>query len=383
MPVAWALQSRGAESGSPETPAFADILRLKILFSTLCDERVAGRVKHLLPEVLLAALCVMVSDYESYTDMASFARSQLDWLRQFIPLRNGPPSHDVFRSVFIALQPGPLLEIMELWGGQLDGKHVAIDGKVSRGAKDSTTGRSILHILRAWGGEAGLSVGHEVCAEKGNELEALPGLLGKLQIHGATVSIDAMGGHPDIAKLARFESLRQPVDETRTRGGWAEGCEMSTTREQNRGRYEQREVVVVREMDWWPRSWKWSGLQSIICVRRETMRHRHSAEGPVVEMHSYLSSRKASAAELGRLIRNHWSVENKCHHLLDVTFREDHCQVRDKTAAHNLTLLRERSAKVLKNSPVKGSLRSKRKRCAHDPAFRAEVTLPIFHGFGA
>ncbi|WP_294233586.1 transposase [Prosthecobacter sp.] len=96
-----------------------------------------------------------------------------------------------------------------------------------------------------------------------------------------------------------------------------------------------------------------------------------------------LSSRKASAAELGRLIRNHWSVENKCHHLLDVTFREDHCQVRDKTAAHNLMLLRERSAKVLQNSPVKGSLRSKRKRCAHDPAFRAEVTLPIFHGFGA
>lgn len=124
--------------------------------------------------------------------------------------------------------------------------------------------------------------------------------------------------------------------------------------EQNRGRYEQREVVVVREMDWWPKSWKWAGLQSVICVRRETMRKRHSAETPTVEMHYYLSSLKASAAELGRLIRNYWSVENECHHLLDVTFGEDHCQVRDKTAAHNLKLLRELSTKVLKSSPMKG-----------------------------
>ncbi|WP_294233588.1 ISAs1 family transposase [Prosthecobacter sp.] len=180
----------------------------------------------------------MLSDCEDFTDMEHFARSQLDWLRQFTPLRNGPPSHDVFRNVFHALQPELLLEIMELWVGALDGRQVAIDGKVSRGTKDSTTGRSTLHILRAWVSEAGLSVGHEVCAEKSNELEALPGLLGKLQLHGATVSIDAMGGHPDIAKLiqsqgadhilalkaneeephqaviARFESLRQPVDET-------------------------------------------------------------------------------------------------------------------------------------------------------------------------
>ncbi|MBK8091021.1 MAG: ISAs1 family transposase [Verrucomicrobiaceae bacterium] len=85
------------------------------------------------------------------------------------------------------------LEIMELWVGGLD-------GKVSRGAKDSITGKSILHILHSWVSEASLSVGLEVCAEKSNELEALPRLLARLQLHGATVTIDAMGGHPDIAK---------------------------------------------------------------------------------------------------------------------------------------------------------------------------------------
>ena len=396
-----------ALSSVTEATKSPDILRLTQLFATLPDPRFAGRVLHWLPEVLLVALCAMLSDCEDFTNIGHFASTQLHWLRQFIPLKNGPPSHDVFRNVFHALQPELLLEILELWVGELDGKQVAIDGKVSRGAKDSTTGRSTLHILRAWVSEASLSVGHEVCAEKGNELEALPRLLAKLQLHGATVTIDAMGGHPEIAEMiqqqgadyllalkanekeaheaviARFESLRLPEDETHAQGGWQPECEVSTTSEQNRGRYEKREVVVIREASWWPKAWKWAGLQSIICVRRETMRQRHSAEQPTVEMHYYLSSSKASAAELGRLIRNHWSVENQCHHLLDVTYHEDHCQVRDKTAAHNLTLMRELSAKVLKASALKGSVRSKRKRCALDPAFRAEISRPIFHGFGA
>lgn len=389
--------------------ALPDILRLKELFATLPDARVHGRVLHSLPEVLLIALCAMVSDCEDFTDMGHFAQSQLAWLRQFTPLRNGAPSHDVFRNVFLALQPDALLEIMELWVGELDGKQVAIDGKVSRGVKDGVTGRSTLHILRAWVSEAGLSVGHEVCAEKSNELEALPCLLAKLQLHGAVVTIDAMGGHPDIARqiqdrgadyilalkanekeahqdvIAHFEAQRTltTTEAIHDQGAWVQGSEVSTSCEQNRGRYEQREVVVSRELDWWPKSWKWEGLQSVICVRRETMRQRHAAAEPTVETHYYLSSLKVSAAELGRLIRNHWSVENQCHHLLDVTYHEDHCQVRDKTAAHNLTLMRELSAKVLRSSKVKGSIRSRRKRCALDPAFRSQVTSRIFHGFGA
>jgi len=168
-------------------------------------------------------------------------------------------------------------------------------------------------------------------------------LLSTLEVDTLEAAIDAMGGHPAIAQLiadagadyilalkaneqaahqavaAQFASQRSNPTEIHATGTWAAGCEVSTTREQNRGRYEQREVVVLRETSWWPKSWKWAGLQSIICVRRETMRQRHPLETPTVEMHYYLSSSKADATELGRLIRNHWSVENQCHHLLDVT----------------------------------------------------------------
>jgi predicted transposase YbfD/YdcC len=222
-----------------------------------------------------------------------------------------------------------------------------------------------------------------------------------------TESIDAMGGHPEVARLiqdsgadyilalkanekkahqaviAQFEQLRPAADELHAQGNWAEGCEVSTTREQNRGCYEQREVVVLRDLSWWPKAWKRAGLQSVICVRRETMPQRHATKNPAVEKHYYLSNSKVSAAELGRLIRNHWSVENQCHHLLDVTYHEDHRQVRDQTARHNLTLLREISPKRSRTSAVKGSIRSKRKRCALNPAFRSEATQHILHRFDA
>jgi hypothetical protein len=123
------------ESLDPQVRAdLQEVLRLKELFATLPDPRVIGRVLHSLPEVLLVALCAMICDCEDFTDMGHFAQSQLSWLRQFIPLRNGAPSHDVFRNVFLSLRPDDLLEIMELWVGDLAGKQVTIDGPAVAGS---------------------------------------------------------------------------------------------------------------------------------------------------------------------------------------------------------------------------------------------------------
>ena len=392
------------ESGPLSLPFHpAPLARLSELFAALPDARVSGRVLHRLPEVLLVALRAMVSDGEDYTDMGIFAQSQLEWLRRFTPLVHGAPSHDVFRNVFMSLKPGALLEIMQQWVGEPGGKHLAIDGKVSRGAKDPATGKSTLHLLRAWVGEASLSVGYAACPDKSNELETLPRLLASLQLKGAVVTIDAMAGHPGIAELlhgagadyllalkanekntfeavkARFAAGRPEFPGTPWAGDW----QVATTCEMNRGRYEHTEVVVCLDLAWFDKSWKWPGLQSVIEVRRQTVRQRHSKETPTVEYHYYLSSLPPDAALLGDYIRAHWSVENQCHHVLDVTYHEDHCQVRDKTAAQNPTLVREISTRFLKASPGKGSLRSKRKRSALDPRFREGITNLIFQTFGA
>ena len=124
-------------------------------------------------------------------------------------------------------------------------------------------------------------------------------------------------------------------------------------------------------------------IQSATCVLRRTLRQRAGSDTPAFEVHYYLSSLPAAAQKLGASIREHWTIENGCHHVLDVTWHEDHCQVRERTAAHNLTLLRELAMKLLRDHPGKGSLKAKRKRASLNPRFRSEIADPIFQRFHA
>lgn len=387
------------------------------------DNRAQGQVLHPLGDVLLTALFATIADCDDFISMGIFAQTQLQWLRNYVPLLNGAPSHDTFRNVFMMIKPSALLDITSAWVGCLEGQHIRVDGKVNRGVKDPESGRSRLHLLRAWVGEAGLSVGQAVCADKSNEWATLPELLSNLELKGALVSIDAMAGHPEAAQqihraggdwiLALKANEKEAFEKVRTHFGQlctqpgviAQGqvlepvpsaktqqssevtapeqplvASRSQTQEMNRGRYEEREVIVVPVGDWWAKAFLWYGLRSIICVIRTTMRQRHGRENPVREVHYYLSSLPPDdAAGIGESIRKHWSIENGCHHLLDVTFHEDHNQVRDRVSAQNLTLLREISAKLLRDHPLKGSIKSKRKRAAFSNDFRSQVITPIFH----
>jgi len=408
---------------SPLAPGALPIGELLNGLHAIPDSRAQGQVRHTLSDVLLTALFAAIADCDDFIAMGIFAQTQLDWLRQYVPLIHGAPSHDTFRNVFMMIKPSALLEITSAWVGSLEGLHVRIDGKVNRGVKDPESGRSRLHLLRAWVSEVGLSVGQVACDEKSNEWATLPELLGSLELKGALVSIDAMAGHPEAAQMiheaggdwilalkanekeahkvvcACFRALcgqdaelpagqlpkgiapaktLHPLEVAPRE--WPAGVSYSKTVEKNRGRYEEREVIVLPVGDWWPKAYLWYGIQSIICVIRTTLRQRQVGEQPVQEVHYYLSSLPpGDARAIGAAIRKHWDIENKCHHLLDVTYHEDHNQVRDRVCAQNLTLLREISAKVLRDHPRKGSIRSKRKRAGLSASFRAEVINLIFH----
>ena len=375
----------------------AAIERLRSRFAQLPDRRMAGRVAHRLDEVLLIAFCSILSDNDAYTDMATFARSQLTWLRTFLPLVNGPPSHDVFRNVFIALQPQTLLDILCAWCGELAGQQVVIDGKALRGTAATATGKSMVHVLRAWVHAAGISAGHAVCSEKSNELDALPRLLEALLLKGATVTIDAMGCHPDIAEqihlaggeyVLALKGNQKGAHEavvahfarvdarTKATGALPATHHSAATIELSHGRFERRVCTVTDDLGWFHKSWKWLGLRSVLRVRRTT--HRGGTRAALSEeTHYYLASLPASVTRLAALVRHHWSVENSCHYVLDVTFGEDHCQVRDRCAAHNLCILRELTGRVLRHHPAKKSLRAKRKLAALDPAFRLSLLAHI------
>jgi predicted transposase YbfD/YdcC len=390
---------------------------LRVRFAAVPDIRSAGHVLHSIDEVLIIALCSMLSDNDAFTDMEQFARSQMPWLRTFLPMPHGPPSHDVFRNVFMAIKPQALLLIMADWCGDLSSLQIMIDGKALRGTATATR-EGMVHVLRAWVHHAGLSAGHAVCSEKSNELNALPQLLAMLELKGTLVSIDAMGTHPDIAAqiheaggdyLLALKANQKTTLQAVTAHFAQQDAAAGYTAEAatcglhpgnvpgpgplapghsvilSHGRYEQRLCTVLGDLDFFHKSWKWAGLQSIIRIIRTT--HRGGKGGnksgePTVEIHYYLSSLPPDAEVLAARIRAHWSVES-AHHVLDVTFGEDHCQVRDRTAAHNLCLLRETSSKVLRDHLPKKSIRSKRKRAALDPDFRTDLLASISHNFRA
>ena len=397
----------------PEFDLSASDLRasadFRLRLASFHDPRVAGKVCFALPEVLTIAFCALLAECEHFTEFAMFGRSQLGWLRTFLHLPNGAPSHDVFRNVFIALKPKALLEVMAQWVGSLHSQHVIIDGKCLRGTNQGRQGAAAkVFLLRAWVRQAGLSIDQLPCAEKSCELATLPHLLDALHLTGAVVTIDAMGTHPQtaaalheqgadyvlalkknqpqaFAEVAQhFQSVAQrdpaiPTAPLPQPDAWHQRCESTA---HSHGRYEERITTTTGHLAWVTRDWKWAGLQSITEVRRRT--HRNGLREELnEEVHYYLSSLPPEAALLAKVIRDHWAVENSCHHILDVTYGEDHCQVQDAHAAQNLSLLREMTLKALKDYPLQASIASKRKRAALSPCFRLKVLLhgitSLFH----
>jgi len=371
----------------PETSAA--LHRLRQAFAAVPDSRQAGKVLHRLDEILVGSLCSMLCGFCQFTSIAEFFRLQIGWLRGFLSLENGPPSHDVVRNAFMAVEPETLVEILSSWVGDLEGVHLAVDGKVQRSARCAG---GTVHVLRAWVDGLSLSAGQAACAAKSNEIEAIPRLLASLQLKGATVTIDAAGCQTAVAAqideaggayvLALKANQPQALEAVASHFACGpEGVLRHVTEERSRGRYEKREYSIQSDLSWYGKSWKWQGLRSVAHVRRTTVRHDTSgADGreALVEDHYYLCSIEADAERLAVLVRGHWSVENRCHWTLDVTFGEDLCGTRDATASRNLSTVREMAIGLLRAHPSKKTLPLKQQQATLDPDFRLRL-LEKFH----
>ena len=357
--------------------------KLSTRFSDLPDIRQKGKVRHPLGEVLTIGFCSMMCGFDHFTEMELFAKSQEGWLGQFLELRDGPPSHDTFRNVFSGINPDAFSEVLAQWSGRpvVSDGHLAIDGKAICG-----TG---VHLVRAWADSLGISIGQVACAEKSNEIEAIPRLLDKLVLDGAAVSIDAIGCQTEIASKiddgGGFYLLALKKNQAETHSAVSKhfesggGGACARTEEFSRGRHEVRICTVEEDLSFLGKSWKWQGLTCVVRVRTEICRHGGRGTDmseSTCEDRYYLCSLpegRRQAQDLLALARAHWSVENRCHWMLDVVFGEDACPVRDKVAARNLSTMRGIVLAILREDSGKGSLRSKRQRAALDPAFRSKI----------
>jgi predicted transposase YbfD/YdcC len=360
-------------------------------FSGLRDPRRSRRPKkHLLLDMIAIALCAVIAGANDWQQLAAFGRRRQDWLKGFLSLPNGVPSHDTFERLFARLSPAGFRSCLLRWlnacAGQLGLRHLAIDGKTLRHSGSPAAGLGPLHLVSVWATEANLSLGQIAVAEKSNEITAIPLLLDMLDLKGALVSIDAMGCQKEIAQkivakggdyvLTVKDNQRGLLDdlyETFTAAQEVDfaGLEHDTyeTEERGHGRVERRSYTVLYDLGRIRDRDKWERLTALgLCFSQRTDKGKTSEE-----LRFFIGSRHAGAAEYARGLRGHWKIENNLHWQLDVTFREDDNRVRDRTGAQNLALLRRWALGLLKRHPDKASIAVKRYNAALDTDYLEEI----------
>ncbi len=363
-------------------------------FNAIEDPRCSGKVEHRLVEVLVIAVCAVIACAESWNDIALYGRSKLAWLRTFLELANGIPSHDTFRRVFMLIDPDAFEAGFAAWVGSLaagfEREVVAIDGKTVRRSFDHGREQSALHVVSAWASEQGLVLGQRCVDGKSNEITAVPELLDQLALQNSIVTLDAMGCQTAIAEkiLARggdylltlkgnhplaHAAVVEHFDQRCFRVGAPHRADCDAF-DDTHGRLVRRRVFASTEAAALDALNGWPGLHTVLAV--ESIRSVNSAPKVEAEIRYFLSSCPDSPAVLGQAIRSHWAVENALHWVLDVTFREDDSRVRDRTAARNLALLRKIALNIVgRDTASKASVRARRKKAAWNDAYMLKLLV--------
>ena len=366
-------------------------MTLLSIFSRVEDPRSGPAKRYGLSEIIVMAICAVLCGADDWVEVADWCEDEEEWLKGFLDLPHGTPSHDTFGDVFRVLDPDVFESCFREWIGGLVGvvkDIIALDGKTVRGSKDGTI--PPLHLVSAYATSLGLTLGQEGSAGKGNELKAVRALLDTLVLDGCIVTLDALGCQTDIAATivdkggdyvlavkANQKTLSEALVESFETGdalGWGSAdVQHQTTVEKDHGRIETRRAVLVPQIDWLPdairKAWPTLGAVGMIETTQE--------KGTTVstDRRYFIMSRGVTTVgDFSRTVRAHWGIESM-HWVLDVTFREDACRVRKDQAARNLSLLRKITFAMLRLDTAypKSSLRQRRARASRKPLYRADL----------
>jgi predicted transposase YbfD/YdcC len=342
-------------------------------FGEVEDPRMDRQKKHLLCDVLFIALCSILTGGQTFNDMATFGQAKEVWLRQYLSLPHGIPSHDTFRRVFCLIKPETFVDCLVRWTQairqQVNHEVVAVDGKSLR--RTGKTKDSIVHLVSAWAATNRLVLGQLKVDGKSNEITAIPELLKMLELSGCIVTTDAMGTQKDIAKAISqadadyvlclkgnhaqvHEEVRSFLDAAITNKEEHLDCWEKV--EKDHGRIETRRAWISEKLQWFADKSDWEKLRSVGVIEST----RQIGDKTTTERRYFLCSLPAQAQAFALAVRSHWGIENSLHWVLDVSLQEDQSRIRTGYAAQNLALLRKvalnliRKESTLPRKSVKG-----------------------------
>jgi len=344
------------------------------------DPRCGNAALHDFHELLMIALSCVLCGGQGAVDMAAFAEAKELFLRSFLTLTNGLPSHDTFSRLFRNLDPDQFRDsfqrFMAQFSEQLQGV-VAIDGKVLRRSFDRASGKSALHMVSAWGSEQRLVLAQIATDVKSNEITAVPRLLRMLALKGTVVTADALNCQRAIAEQIVAQKGDYALALKANQGTLFDDVvlllddpELKTSTavpvvESDHGRIETRTATVSTEIDWLEKQHQWPGLKAI----GKVVRVRETADKTTTETAYYLLSRVLSPERFNQVARQHWGIDNRLHWRLDVVMNEDQDRTRMGHGPHNLAVLRHMAINAMQKEGSKGSLRGKFKRAGWDDGF--------------
>jgi predicted transposase YbfD/YdcC len=363
-------------------------------FAELEDPRSTVNLQHPLVSVVVIALMAVLAGASGPTAIARWAAFKEEFLLKTLDLPNGIPRKDVFRRVLMALRPGAFQACFVDWLKSLrataaaatgvEQPVLAVDGKTARRSHDRKNGLGALHSVSIWATEFGLSLGQVACAEKSNEITAIPDLLRLVDIKGAIITIDAMGTQKAIAAeiiegeadyvlglKGNQETLHQAVIDhiDELLDGDLPNAREHVTIEKGHGREEIRTYLQLPAPKSLPGFTLWNGLKSIGVVTSQCIRDGKET----IEIRYYICSLAVGVKRFARAVRGHWGIENTCHWVLDMTYREDESRIREKALRENFAWINRFTLSLLKQHPDRASLVMKRRTCGWNENFLLEV----------
>lgn len=371
----------------PETSLFHYLGELE-------DPRIEKNRDHPLINIMVIAILGVICGADSFVEIERYGKAKAEWLRNFLDLRHGIPSHDTFGRVFRMLDETAFQRMFVEWTQSLcevsAGEIIALDGKKLRGSEEKAGKRPGIWMVSAWASENRLVLGQQKVEAKSNEITAIPTLLGRLDISGCVVTVDALNTQTDLAEMivkaeadyifavkgnqgTLYEDLQLLFEGFEQDNYQGVIYETATRVSQAHGRHETRQLFLVTQpnyRDYLRRATAWKGLHSLM----KLVSTRTTLQKTEVSTRYFISSWQATAHDFLKSIRDHWQIENGLHWVLDIAFREDASRIRKDHAPQNMAILRHIALNLLKHTPPERlGIAAKRKMAGWDDAYLLRV----------